>query len=89
MNKDLLPPALAERVEKQEKYSDRIRGCLFGGAVGDALGYPVEFHSIDSIHAKYGSSGITEYEIGCGRCTWREAVWKPGVGMCASKNSVC
>ncbi len=63
MNKDLLPPALAERVEKQEKYSDRIRGCLFGGAVGDALGYPVEFHSIDSIHAKYGSSGITEYEI--------------------------
>lgn len=22
---------------------DKIRGCLIGGAVGDALGYPVEF----------------------------------------------
>ena len=25
--------------------ADRIRGCLFGGAVGDALGYPAEFLS--------------------------------------------
>lgn len=24
---------------------DKIRGCLLGGAVGDALGYPVEFLS--------------------------------------------
>lgn len=22
---------------------DRFRGCLIGGAIGDALGYPVEF----------------------------------------------
>lgn len=25
------------------KVRDKIRGCLFGGAAGDALGYPVEF----------------------------------------------
>lgn len=25
--------------------ADRIRGCLIGGAAGDALGYPVEFLS--------------------------------------------
>ena len=29
-----------------ESLQDRIRGSLIGGAIGDALGYPVEF--IDS-----------------------------------------
>ena len=24
-------------------YIDKIMGCLYGGAIGDALGYPVEF----------------------------------------------
>ena len=27
---------------KTEKMNDRIRGSLIGGAIGDALGYPVE-----------------------------------------------
>ena len=27
------------------KDRNRIRGCLLGGAIGDALGYPVEFLS--------------------------------------------
>ena len=26
---------------EKEKYLDSIRGSLFGGAVGDALGYPI------------------------------------------------
>ena len=39
---------------------DRIRGSLIGGAVGDALGYPVEFiYSFDKIQARYGAKGIT------------------------------
>ena len=41
---------------------DTIRGCLFGGAVGDALGYPVEFLSERQIFDKYGPVGITYYE---------------------------
>lgn len=41
--------------------SDAIKGCLFGGAVGDALGYPVEFLSAESIFRFYGERGITEY----------------------------
>ena len=41
--------------------SDRIRGSLFGGAVGDALGYSVEFCSEDSIFHTYGSGGIRQY----------------------------
>ena len=48
---------------------DKYRGCLIGGAVGDALGYPVEFMSAASIRVKYGENGITGYELydGCAR----------------------
>jgi len=42
--------------------SDKIRGCMFGGAIGDALGYPVEFDGERTIFSKYGPNGITEYE---------------------------
>lgn len=42
---------------------DKYRGCLIGGAVGDALGYPVEFMSLAAIKEKYGENGITEYEL--------------------------
>lgn len=28
---------------------DRIKGCMFGLAVGDAVGYPVEFHRVSNI----------------------------------------
>lgn len=43
-------------------YLDEIRGCIFGGAIGDALGYPVEFMSSQDIYADYGPYGIIEYE---------------------------
>ncbi|MBS3949915.1 MAG: ADP-ribosylglycohydrolase family protein [Peptococcaceae bacterium] len=39
---------------------DHYRGCLLGGAIGDALGWPVEFMSIDSIRRVYGPAGITD-----------------------------
>ena len=42
---------------------DRYRGCLLGGAAGDALGYPVEFLSLDGIREQYGPAGITEYKL--------------------------
>ncbi len=41
---------------------DKYRGCIIGGAVGDALGFPVEFMQAEAIFRKYGESGITEYE---------------------------
>ncbi len=40
-----------------------IRGCIFGGAVGDALGYPVEFMREAEVFSEYGSQGITAYEL--------------------------
>ena len=42
---------------------DRFRGCLAGGAVGDALGYAVEFSSESEIFGLYGPEGITEYAL--------------------------
>jgi ADP-ribosylglycohydrolase len=36
------------------KLSDRMYGCLIGGAVGDALGAPVEGSAYDRIRAEYG-----------------------------------
>ncbi|MEU2711864.1 ADP-ribosylglycohydrolase family protein [Streptomyces sp. NPDC007205] len=40
-------------------YRARVRGCLLGGALGDALGYPVEFASLDRIRASHGRHGVT------------------------------
>ena len=49
------------KTERQSNIQDRIRGCLVGGAAGDALGFPVEFMSRRSIVAKYGNNGIASY----------------------------
>ena len=38
---------------------DKYRGSLVGGAVGDALGYAVEFCSERQIFSEYGENGIT------------------------------
>ena len=45
------------------KNLDKYRGCLIGGAAGDALGYAVEFLDEDAIFKKYGKKGITEYDL--------------------------
>ena len=36
----------------------RIRGCLLCGAVGDALGYEVEFITREEIIARFGPGSI-------------------------------
>ena len=42
---------------------DRMRGSLIGGAIGDALGYPVEFiYSFEEIQKRYGERGITRLD---------------------------
>ena len=63
MDKSKLPEHLSAIVSDREKSLDRIRGCLIGGAAGDALGYKVEFVSYDEIIKAYGPSGITSYAI--------------------------
>ena len=42
---------------------DRVRGSLIGGAIGDALGYPVEFlKNFQVIENYYGKGGITRMD---------------------------
>ena len=47
---------------KNERQTDAVRGCIYGGAVGDALGYSIEFWNEDYIFERFGSKGITAYE---------------------------
>ena len=61
-NQHAIDEAMA-RLKAAEVNLDRIRGCMVGGAVGDALGYSVEFLREEQIFSKYGTCGITEYDL--------------------------
>jgi ADP-ribosylglycohydrolase len=50
-------PYMTERARSQ------VLGCMVGGAVGDALGYAVEFDSWNTIRTKYGPQGITRFQL--------------------------
>lgn len=43
------------------QYRERVRGCLLGGAVGDALGGPIEFWDSTRITGQCGLAGVREY----------------------------
>ena len=48
---------------KDNEQKDRVRGSLIGGAIGDALGFPVEFiYSYEKIQKRYGENGITRLD---------------------------
>ncbi len=46
---------------------DHYKGCIVGGAIGDALGAPIKFMSIDQIRSKFGNSGLTDYSQAYGQ----------------------
>ena len=63
------PTREVQNVKTENKSSDQhigdcIRGSLMAGAAGDALGYAVEFKSLNTILSHYGPKGITTFEIG-------------------------
>ena len=39
---------------------NKARGLIFGLAIGDALGYPTEFMSLNQIKDKFGPNGIQD-----------------------------
>ncbi len=45
---------------------EQYTGCLLGGAVGDALGWPVEFAKMSEIVRNFGPEGIQELVPGAG-----------------------
>ena len=61
-NQAEIDEALRRRAET-EVHLDQIRGCLFGGAVGDALGYTIEFMDEQEIFSAFGPGGIREYRL--------------------------
>lgn len=46
--------------------NERVAGCLVGGAVGDALGWPVEFQRLDHIRSAHGTAGVRALRVGRG-----------------------
>ena len=58
-----------------DKLKDRIYGSMIGGAIGDALGYPVEFDSFKAIQFHFGERGITRLQP---NHPWHEEEGKKG-----------
>lgn len=63
----VIPKEFADILEpskpREKYYQDLIKGCIVGGAAGDALGYAVEFMRLDDIIDEYGQAGITKFRI--------------------------
>ncbi|GGP00152.1 ADP-ribosylglycohydrolase family protein [Wenjunlia tyrosinilytica] len=52
---------------QQQDFRGRVRGCLLGGAMGDALGAAVEFDSLGAIRSTYGAAGVVDLIPAFGR----------------------
>lgn len=48
-----------EYILVNKRTQEYYRGCIIGGAIGDALGSPVEFLKSEQINQEYGTAGIT------------------------------
>lgn len=46
-----------------QELKDKFLGCLYGGAIGDALGYPIEFLKLNEIYENYGTDGIKDLKV--------------------------
>ena len=57
----LAPLPWSSKRQLKRTVQERFLGCLLGGAVGDALGAPVEFMTRTEILRRFGPKGITEY----------------------------
>lgn len=55
------------RIPSDPRLRSRFRGCLLGGAVGDAVGAPIEFLDLDEIIRTYGEAGIRDYAPAYGK----------------------
>ena len=56
-----------ETIGSDTQLRSRYRGCLLAGAVGDALGAPVEMMTWPEIRKAYGESGITDLTLAYGK----------------------
>lgn len=54
-------------MDQDERSLACVRGCMLGGAVGDALGAPVAHLSLADVQRRFGPAGITDYVEAYGR----------------------
>jgi hypothetical protein len=59
--------ALRREIPASRRDQEHVVGCLLGGAVGDALGAPVEFWSLQQIREHYEAAGIADLAPAYGR----------------------
>ncbi|WP_329121251.1 ADP-ribosylglycohydrolase family protein [Streptomyces sp. NBC_01465] len=52
---------------EQQDFRSRVRGCLIGGALGDALGAPVAGLPLDAIREAHGPEGVSDLAPAYGR----------------------
>ncbi|MET9802599.1 ADP-ribosylglycohydrolase family protein [Streptomyces sp. NPDC006368] len=52
---------------EQQDFRSRVRGCLLGAAIGDALGAGVSTLSVEAIRAAHGPDGLTDPAPAYGR----------------------
>ncbi|WP_291280159.1 ADP-ribosylglycohydrolase family protein [Galactobacter sp.] len=57
----MTPDTLMSAAHETPSYASRVRGSLLGGAIGDALGGPVEFWDTTRILGECGEGGVREY----------------------------
>jgi len=60
---DEAPPKTEAAPADPPTLIDRLVGTVLGGAIGDAMGHPTEFMSMESIHHKYGPRGVERFEL--------------------------
>jgi ADP-ribosylglycohydrolase len=60
-------PGWESKPQQVKEAQGRFLGCMLGGAVGDALGAPVEFLSRTQILEQFGPEGLRDYAPAYGR----------------------
>ena len=61
------PLTIETHLDTGSDMRERFTGCLLGGAVGDALGAPVEFMNLSEIRKQFGNNGIRDFALAYGR----------------------
>ncbi|MEU4807675.1 ADP-ribosylglycohydrolase family protein [Nocardia fluminea] len=61
-NRNRKPGNAARRTKAEPMWAQRVSGCVLGGAIGDALGAPIESWTLQQIRDDYGHAGLTDVD---------------------------